>query len=48
VAYLRLDTERVDVAEGDVPGVEPVGVFGACLQAHKRSNLTKHFAKHLR
>jgi hypothetical protein len=25
---LLLDAERVDVAEGDVPCVEPVGVFG--------------------
>jgi len=28
-SYLLLDAERVDVAEGDVPGVEPVGVVGA-------------------
>jgi len=28
-SYLLLDAERVDVAEGDVPRVEPVGVVGA-------------------
>lgn len=26
--HLLLDAERVDVAEGDVPGVGPVGVLG--------------------
>jgi hypothetical protein len=35
VAYLLLDAERVDVAKGDVPGVEPVGVIGACLQEQR-------------
>ena len=34
-AYLLLDAERVDVAEGDVPGVEPVGVVGARLQEQR-------------
>jgi hypothetical protein len=35
-AYLLLDAERVDVAEGDVPGVEPVGVVGARQQEQRR------------
>lgn len=35
-AYLLLDAERVDVAEGDVPGVEPVRVVGARLLQEQR------------
>lgn len=34
--YLLLDAERVDVAEGDVPGVEPVGVVAPHQEEERR------------